>query len=268
MIETSLTGHTLPVLQSQLLLRQPGVTHFFTLRGADNLAADPYGEINLCDYVGDSPEHVAASRHLVSEALSIDVGRLFFPHQVHGCEIAVVDASSGVDIDADAVITRETGLCIGVSTADCVPVLLADTQGRAIAAVHAGWRGTVAGILRKTVGRFCEEAACRPADIIAAIGPSISPEAFEVGEEVAERFLVAGYGDCIRRKGYLKPHIDLWQANVRQLLDAGLELESIDCTPFCTYTHYEKLFSARRLGILSGRIASCIMLEAVGEHLE
>lgn len=262
MIETSLAGNSLPVLQSQLLLRQPGVTHFFTLRGASDFHTDPYGEINLCDYVGDSPEHVRMSRRRVAEALSIGVGDLRFPRQVHGCEIAVVDAFSPVDVEADAVITCEAGLCIGVSTADCVPVLFADTQGRAVAAVHAGWRGTVAGIVRKAVGRFCEVAACRPDEIVAVIGPSISPEAFEVGDEVAECFREAGFGDCILRKEYLKPHIDLWQANAGQLLDAGVQLEMIDCTPLCTYTSYNRLFSARRLGTASGRIASCIMLKS------
>jgi len=260
MIETTLAGRLLPVLQSQLLLRQSGLIHFFTLRGTGNLAAEPYGELNLCDYVGDSPEHVRDSRRRVAEALSIDVGCLCFPRQVHGSEIAVIDASSPVDIEADALITSQPGLCIGVSTADCVPILLADIRLRAIAVVHAGWRGTVAFILRKTVDRFCEVAACRPADILAAIGPSISPEAFEVGEEVAESFRVAGLGDCIRCKGYVKPHIDLWQANARQLLDAGVQLERIDCTPICTYFHHDRLFSARRLGTASGRMASCIML--------
>ncbi len=265
MIETTLSGSSLPVLQSQLLLRQPGITHFFTLRGTGDSAAGAYGDLNLCDYVGDSPEHVARCRRRVAEAIGIDCASLRFPCQVHGDGITVVSSASSPAIESDAIITAEAGLCIGISTADCVPVLLADTHGRAVAAVHAGWRGTVAGILRKAVGKFCEVAACLPADIVAAVGPSISPEAFEVGEEVADVFLSAGFGDCIRRKGYVKPHIDLWQANVMQLLDAGVQLEMIDCTPLCTYTHYDRLFSARRLGTASGRIASCIMLSVVPE---
>lgn len=255
----------MPVLQSQLLLRQPGITHFFTLRGPVDSAAGTYGDLNLCDYVGDSPEHVAHCRRRIAEALVIDCTRLRFPRQVHGDGIAVISSASPSTIEADAIITTEAGLCIGVSTADCVPVLLADTHGGAVAAVHAGWRGTVAGILRKAVCKFCEVAACLPADIVAAVGPSISPGAFEVGEEVADAFLSAGLGDCIRRSGYVKPHIDLWQANVMQLLDAGVQLEKIDCTPLCTYTHYDRLFSARRLGTASGRIASCIMLPVVSE---
>lgn len=253
MIETTLSGSSLPILQSQLLNGVTGIVHFCTER-----------EYNLCDYVGDDPVRVTGCRKQFADALDLPVSRLWFPRQVHGTEIVVVDAETPCT-EADAVITTQANLCIGVSTADCVPVLLVmkrpDGVILGVAAVHAGWRGTVRHIVRDAVGRLVEVTHGCAADVVAAIGPSISPEAFEVGEEVAEQFMQAGRGNCVIRHGYPKSHIDLWQANVMDLMEAGVDLGNIDCTPVCTFYNDSKLFSARRLGIRSGRIASCIMMK-------
>ena len=250
----------IPVLQSELLSGQPALTHFFTLRGEAE-EGNPYSQWNLCDYSGDNPVHVAECRQAVAEAIGISTGRMWFPRQVHGDEIAVIDGSTPPALEVDGVITRERNLLIGVSTADCVPVLLYDPVTAIIAAVHAGWRGTVKHIVKKAAVRMSEVSGGNSADIYATIGPSISPAAFEVGEEVAEAFVAAGRGGCVCRDGYVKPHIDLWQSNVEDLLDAGLELDHIDCTPFCTWQNPDRLFSARRIGVKSGRIVSCLLLK-------
>ena len=193
---------------------------------------------------------------------------VWMPRQVHSDRVVVLDEAMLASAlpEADAVITCLEGQWIGVRTADCVPVLLVDPVRRVVAAVHAGWRGTVAHIAGQTVRRMVDELGCRAGDIRAAIGPSIGPEAFEVGEEVAEAFVTAGRGDCIVRQLWgpsgwqplSRPHIDLWQSNVMDLLDEGVELEHIDCTPWCTHTHNDLLFSARREGIGTGRIVSAI----------
>lgn len=264
MIETTLTDTGLPVLQSELLQREAGVVHFFTMR-QPRTPEDVYGALNLCDYVDDAPEHVAESRRRVAAGLGIDLQHLWLPRQVHGCEVLVVDAATPCGAECDAVVTTEPGLCIGVSTADCVPVLLAVTDPETgkclgVAAVHAGWRGTVAHIVRRAVARLLEVTAAAPENITAVIGPSISPAAFEVGEEVVDQFRAAGFEGCILRN-YPKPHIDLWRANVEDLLTAGVAIDRIDCTPICTRENADRLWSARAHGVRSGRMASCIMMK-------
>lgn len=224
------------VLQSQLLLGVKGVAHYSSCRSCQEAERE-----------------------------------VWMPRQVHGDRVVVLDEEmlQAALPEADAVITTLTGQWIGVRTADCVPVLLVDPVRRVVAAVHAGWRGTVAHIAGQTVQRMVNELGCRACDIRAAIGPSIGPEAFEVGEEVAEAFVRADRSDCVMRQLWgpngwqplTRPHIDLWQSNVMDLLDEGVELENIDCTPWCTHTQNDRLYSARREGIGTGRIVSAIRLE-------
>lgn len=263
MIETLLGGSNISVLRSPLFSPfAEGLEHFITLRNL-SLAEDPqspYATLNLCDYTGDDQHHVDASRQRVATAIGIDPSRLWFPRQVHGTQVVQVDVSTPAGIEADAVITRVKGLAIGVSTADCVPILLCDAQLRAVAAIHAGWRGTVAGIVTLALSRFLELTGGSVEEVWAVVGPAISPEAFEVGPEVADAFARQGMSASVV-SGYTKPHIDLFQANVSLLLSAGVPLEQVDCTPVCTYSNPDRLFSARRLGVASGRIASCIMLK-------
>lgn len=229
-----------PILQSQLLQREAGIDHYCSMRGFE------------------------------------DAGHgVWMPRQVHGSDIVVVDNDTAYDatlelqpVEADAVITREQGRWIGVRTADCVPVLLYDPVKCVIAAVHAGWRGTVCHIVRQTVARLTKDFGVDAADLRAMVGPSISPDAFEIGEEVAQAFVDAGRADCIVRESlsaigkvrYPKPHADLWQSNVMDLLEVGVDLEHIDCTPLCTVEYQDILFSARRQGIGTGRIVSAICL--------
>lgn len=257
MITTTLLGSNLPVMQSQLLMQEAGIVHFCTLRGGNE---SPYSNINMCDYTGDDPRHVASSRQMFADCLGISTDRMWFPRQVHGTKVLSVDSSMPSGQEADAVITTERHLLIGVSTADCVPVLLFDRRNSVVAAVHAGWRGTIGNIVERTLEKMIVDYDSSPKDIIATIGPSISPEAFEVGDEVAEQFDNEGYTACISHI-YPKTHIDLWKVNTQQLLSAGIKAENIDCSPICTYQNIEILFSARRLGIKSGRIISGIMLK-------
>lgn len=194
---------------------------------------------------------------------------VWMPRQVHSAVVCEVDSADAPIPEADAVITRQPGLWIGVRTADCVPILLCDPVQRVVAAVHAGWRGTVAHILRITVEQMISTQGCHSSDLYAAIGPSISPEAFEVGEEVADAFVRAERADCVLRQiwgpqglqALAKPHVDLWQSNVMDLLDCEVPLEHIDCTPWCTFSHDDVLFSARRQGIGTGRIVSAIQIK-------
>jgi YfiH family protein len=254
----------LTVLTSSLLARAAGVSHFFTERG--EASADPYACFNICDYTGDAPEHVAACRRLLAARLGIVAEAIVVPRQVHGTTVAEVTAP-GWRGEADAVMTDRAGLCLTVSTADCVPLLLFDEEHLAVAAVHAGWRGMAAHIVRLTVEAMIARYATRPERLAVAVGPSISLASFEVGREVGEAFLQAGFPASVvvtspedAARG--KAHVDLWGCAVAELTAVGVLPSRIDVTGVCTYLHPDRFFSARRLGIASGRISSGIMIDS------
>ena len=179
------------------------------------------------------------------------------PHQVHETEIVAVDETSQESQleGVDALMTNVPGLCIGVSTADCIPVLLYDKVHHAVSAILAGWRGTVKRIVEKALSQISSVYGSRPSDIIAQIGPGIHVESFEVGDEVYEAFAAAGFSlETISRRYGEKWHIDLPECNRQQLLATGIPDAQITVSPICTYQHPDLYFSARRLGINSGRI--------------
>ena len=164
----------------------------------------------------------------------------------------------------DALVTNVPGVCIAVSTADCVPVLLYAPDVKTVAAIHAGWRGTVQRIVAKTVRFLIDEYGADPCLMKAGIAPSIGPDAFEVGEEVVDAFREVGFEMpriLKRNVDTGKAHIDLWEANRLQLLSEGLSTGHIELAGICTYTHPDDFFSARRLGIKSGRILSGIIVK-------
>lgn len=188
--------------------------------------------------------------------------RVWMPKQVHGVNIITLKNSDAVCVEADATICAIPDQWIGVRTADCVPVLIYDPKKKVVAAIHAGWRGTVKHIVQLTIKKMVAEFGSDATDLFAMIGPSISPEAFEVGQEVVEEFQLAGRAECvINPPTYTKAHIDLWQSNVMDLLEAGLELDHIDCTPLCTAQNTDILYSARKEGIGTGRIITAIRLK-------
>ncbi|HYI96241.1 MAG TPA: peptidoglycan editing factor PgeF [Bryobacteraceae bacterium] len=167
--------------------------------------------------------------------------------QVHGDNIVLADGAWGSIGEGDALISAHPGTLVGVRTADCVPVLLADTDLRAVAAVHAGWRGTVAEIVRKTVERMTAEFGSRPTSLLAAIGPSIGRCCFEVGPEVAKQFGVEG-----------RTHIDLVASNFRLLTAAGVPAAQIEVADLCTVCDPLRFHSFRRDKEQSGRMVSAI----------
>ena len=239
-----------------------GVTAFSTTRQG-GYSQGSYGEFNINRYCGDTKEAITRNRELLCELLGIDDSRLLMPHQVHETVIVAVDETSQESQleGVDAVMTNVSGLCIGVSTADCIPVLLYDRVHRAVSAIHAGWRGTVKRIVEKTVAQMTAVYGSRPADIIAQIGPGIHVESFEVGDEVYDAFSAAGFTmETISRRYDERWHIDLPACNRRQLLATGIPESQISVSPICTYQHPDLYFSARRLSINSGRIFTGIVM--------
>lgn len=262
-----------PVLQFDNLGSQSNITHFITTRhGGDG--RDNYATFNLGEYCGDDNETVTRNREILCQAFRISPEKLFVPNQVHESESLYIDndflslpkedkiaALHGLD----ALITNIPDVCIAVSTADCVPILIYAPDKQVIAAIHAGWRGSVLQIAWKTVSRLSEHYGCDPAAMIVGLGPSIGMDRFEVGEEVLNSFRMIGSDlekIAIRNPETQKPHINLNEANRLQLINAGVKPENIETAGICTYSQEEDFFSARRLGIRCGRILSGIQLKS------
>lgn len=252
-----------------------GVTAFSTMRQGGYSEGD-YAAFNINRFCGDNEEAIRRNREALCHILGIEDQRLLMPHQVHLTEIAVVDEEllrtsteeQQKKLDGiDALMTDLSGVCIGVSTADCIPVLLYDNVHHAACAIHAGWRGTVKRIVEKAVVRMKDVYGTRPCDVIAQIGPGIHLESFEVGNEVYEAFEHEGFSMEQISKRYKttdgtgeKWHIDLPACNRGQLLAAGVLDEHVCVSPVCTFQQSDTYFSARRLGICSGRIYTGILL--------
>ena len=229
-----------------------------------------YSSFNCNHYYGDSPEKVERNRKLLADIMPCRPKIFVIPHQIHSTEVCRIDkdfinaddaAKKDMTEGIDAVISDFPGVCLCISTADCIPILCYDTRNKAIAAIHAGWRGTVARIVGKTLAQMRKEYGTRAQDVVAVIGPGISLHAFEVGDEVYEAFHDAGLDvDAISCR-HSKWHIDLWEANRLQLISSGVSPDNIEMSGICTYTANEDFFSARRLGINSGRIISGIIIK-------
>jgi len=244
------------------------VTTFSTTRHG-GYSSGNYGEFNINRYCGDDESAIASNRKALCQLLQIADNCLVMPHQTHQTRVAVIDEaflqlSAGERQAAlegtDALLTNVPDICIGVSTADCMPILLYDPEHQVVGAVHAGWRGTVARIAQVAVRRMCEVYDTKPTALRAAIGPGIGLASFEVGQEVYDAFQTAGFCMEEMSERLEKWHIDLPACNRRQLTDAGLSANRIVLSGICTYQQSADYFSARRLGIASGRIFSGAIL--------
>ena len=240
-----------------------GVEAFSTTRGQVD-RRNAYSSVNLCDYVGDDALRVLDARITLAMQLGVDLDDLVMPRQTHSCRVAVIDEHfCSLDIDkqeaalegVDALVTSLKGVVIGVNTADCVPIVLVDGQAGVIAVAHAGWRGTVGRIGEAVVKEMCRQGASAD-HIQVAMGPSICQECFEVGDEVVEAFKQAHFNlddIVIRNAATGKAHIDLRAANRAVLVAAGVPVGNIVESQHCSRCEHDRFFSARRLGINSGR---------------
>ena len=247
-----------------------GVAAFSTTRGETD-GRNAYSGVNLCNYVGDDALRVLDSRITLAMQLGVDLDDLVMPRQTHSCRVAVIDEHFRLsDIDkqeealegVDALVTTLKGVVIGVNTADCVPIVFADAQAGVIAVAHAGWRGTVGRIAKNTVDVMCRQGA-RADRIQATMGPSICQDCFEVGDEVVEAFKQAHFDlDTIvkRNPDTGKAHIDLRAANRDVLVAAGVPASNIVLSQHCSRCEHDRFFSARRLGINSGRTFTGILI--------
>ena len=261
-------NNKLPVFQFANLGRFSELFHFSTTR-VGGCSINNYSSLNLGFNSGDIPENVIENRIRLCGALEINPDQLIFPKQTHTATVKTItndffdlgeEAQKYFLNETDAVITNLKGVCVAVKTADCVPVLLFDSKRKVVAAVHAGWRGTIQNIVFVTIQKMIKEFGTDPSDLIAGIGPSISPEVYEVGEEVWKQFDTEFYIASNPEKAD-KKLLDLWNANYQQLIKAGVPVKQIEVARTCTFSDPDRFFSARRDGIKTGRMGTGIMIK-------
>ncbi|HUK32037.1 MAG TPA: peptidoglycan editing factor PgeF [Candidatus Acidoferrum sp.] len=288
-----LRAGTATILQAKPLTRIKWIVHGFSTRegGSSKLGSEQVLNLGFTDW--DSRPTVESNRKRFLDALGAGKLDLAVLRQIHSDVIHTVERSLATPLQGDALISNSPGIILGVQTADCVPILLADTRNRAVAAIHAGWRGTLSRIAAKTIGRMQMEFGARPADIVAAIGPAIHRCSYEVGPEVAQAFagqfpqarewfdiprelssgmrdgeIVAGEGPnplkwlLMTPPGHDPPpptvQLDLVAANRWQLTDAGVCEVNISASDLCTACHTDLLFSHRREQGHTGRMMAAI----------
>ncbi len=225
-------------------LKAPNIscTHGFSTR-SEGISLAPFDSLNLGGSE-DQTSNITHNRKLALEALGLHTHRLATLKQVHSCKVCT--AKEGAQ-EGDALVTSEPGMVLVVSVADCYPILFEDAKNKVIGAVHAGWRGTVGGIVKNTLEKMFEMGA-EPLQIRAAIGQGISLKRFEVGDEVIQQFRSAGFGESY----FDNNHLDLASCNKKWMLDLGLVENNIWHLNRCTFQ--DDFFSYRRDKGKTGRM--------------
>ncbi len=234
----------------------------FTRRGG--VSPSPWDSLNLGGTVGDSPQRVAENKTRALAAFGRPVESLFEVWQVHGCRVAIAHAPRSPQTplqQADAILTNRPELTLLMRFADCVPILLYDPRRKVIGLVHAGWQGTAKGTVLVAVQQMQAQYGSRPEEVLAAIGPSIGPDHYEVGQDVvcALRQAMGERGEAFlaRRDGHVL--LDLWAANRWWLERAGVH--QVEIAALCTACHAEDWYSHRATHGRTGRFGVMIALE-------
>lgn len=243
----------------------PGHVRAAMTTRSGGVSSAPWTSLNLGDHVGDAPDRVAINRRRLAYRLG---AQPVFLKQIHGTDVLDLDDGANDGDVADASITSRQLLACTMMVADCLPVLLTDTKGQAVAAAHAGWRGLAGGILEQTVARLCSKSSADPDQLLAWLGPCIGPTAFEVGDDVRQAFVVG----CPDLMSHFEQKGEKWLANLPalardRLIHAGLVPANVygndGSQPWCTVSNVQRFFSHRRdaavLGT-TGRMAASIWL--------
>ena len=222
-----------------------------------------HASLNMAYHSGDKKENVDQNRARLAEALHITPEKIITPEQTHSAHVALVEENCTEFKNTDALISKQSGEFIGILTADCVPVILYDTENHAAATIHAGWKGLEKQIISKAVQKMEKQFDTKPANLLAYIGPSISQKNYEVGVDVIDKF-EAIYPRKLFVKDFnkktLKGKIDLWKIATMEMISSGVSQPNIELAGVCTYEN-ANYFSARRLGLKSGRFLTGIFLK-------
>lgn len=209
----------------------------------------PYFSLNLGKSVGDNFENVEKNRELFFDQLGFEKENTIFSHQVHGCEILLVKKAGNYS-GFDAQITNISGICLAISIADCTPILIYDAKKNVVAAIHAGWKGTVAEIVSRTLDKLNENFGTKGENCFVYIGACISQHNFEVGADVANHFDSLFKYFVSDKNRYF---VDLKAANKAQLINFGVPENQIEVTDLCTVANNNLFFSHRKEKGLTGR---------------
>ena len=246
-----------------------GAAHGFSTR-LGGVSGGMWESLNLGVSRGDDPDHVRENYRRFLKAIGAPEGHIAMTNQVHGGAVRCIttadvkgDPYDKVGYEADGLMTDLPGVTLLVYTADCIPVLFYDPVRRVAAAVHAGWRGTAAGIATTAVERMRDVYGCDPADILAAVGPGIGPDCFETHEDVPNAMTAAlstAVLQHIKIKANGKFSVDLKGINAMRLEQAGLAPDHIAVSGICTACRPELFWSHRKLGTNRGSMAAAIQL--------
>ncbi|HEY6873624.1 MAG TPA: peptidoglycan editing factor PgeF [Geobacteraceae bacterium] len=239
----------------------------FTTRH-EGVSRPPYNSLNLGTNTLDNSHSVQGNRSILARAFDTRLEKVVTVTQVHGTDLLVLDApnpdySHFLKLECDGIVTNQRGVMIGICVADCAPILLLDPVTKAVAALHAGWKGTAGKIARKGVETLVSLFGASPADILAAVGPAIGRCCYEVDAPVKDAFSKQGegWGEYAVATDDGRWQLDLPLANVHQLLEAGLARDNIETTELCVSCEKDTFFSYRRDGGETGRQMGFIMLK-------
>lgn len=243
-----------------------GCMQGFTTRH-EGVSRPPYNSLNLGTNTEDPPHNIEGNRSILARTFGIPMEKLVTVRQNHGSDILVIDEpnddySHFLSIECDAIITNQPGVMIGVTVADCVPILLHDPEKRVIAAVHAGWQGTAAGIVAKTIKGMAEIFGSRPASLLASIGPCIHQCCYEVDKPVMDRFIEHGqpWEHISEKSDGNHWKLDMPLANRMQIEESGLPASSILTASHCVSCQKDLFFSYRRDKGETGRQLGFILI--------
>lgn len=263
------------LLQFDQLRKINQIVHFSTTR-VGGVSNGSFSSFNMGNFSDDSPLNIFENRKLLAHMFYMDMSDFIIPHQTHGTRVLKIDqeflnldhtTSIETMYGVDSVITNIKDKFLCVTTADCVPIIIYDSKSEAIAAIHAGWKGTSGKIVEKTITAMINEYGSSPQNMKVGIGPSISQKNYEVGEDVIKELEVNGIDlsedlVCIKNYNSSKCHINLKEINRRELIKFGVPEANIETTDLCTFNKQELFFSARRQTVHSGRMLTGIMIKS------
>ena len=265
-------GEAVPYLEYPMFRETGIVRHGFSTR-LGGVSQGYYASLNLSFDRGDDEDAVRENFRRIGEAMGVRSEDMVLSRQTHTTNVRIVteeDRGKGIVrdrdyTDVDGLITNVPGICLVTSYADCVPLYFVDPVKKAVGLSHSGWRGTVGKIGKKTVRMMQETYGCDPSDILAAVGPSVCVDCYEVSEDVIERvreaFEESPWEQLFYRKDNGKYQLDLWKANELIFQEAGILPEHIAVTNVCTHCNSKILYSHRAAGDERGNLCAFLALK-------
>lgn len=260
-----------PYLRYPMFVETGVVKHGFSTR-IGGVSEGCYSSMNLSFTRGDQEEAVRENFRRIADAIGVKCEDMVFSQQTHTANVRVVtEEDRGMGItrplewqDVDGLVTNVPGICLVTFYADCVPLFFLDPVKKVIGLSHSGWRGTVSKIGKETIRKMQKTYGCNPQDILAAVGPSICQDCYEVSEEVILQFQMhfseKDWASLFYKKENGKYQLDLWKANEIIFLEAGINKDHIAVTNVCTHCNSDVLYSHRTMGNNRGNLAAFLAL--------